>query len=198
MSPARTRSTYLGCPSPARYARAAVKSKLLTQYASHANMIADTFRAAFAKTKVGTHSVEMTAPQDSTKGGLLALQHVTLKPDTGMALVVGTVNAGEKRAELRSYAHVDKVNKERFKRDLPFDEASYQAFLEKAESVLAAFGIETVVTDAPHDAAPAFADANANANASAPSGPSWPVRILVVVVMLGVASAAGWYVLHMH
>ena len=68
-----------------------MKGKILTQYATHANTIADTFRAAFAKTKVGTHSVEMTAPQDSTKGGLLALQHVMLKPETGMGLVVAGV-----------------------------------------------------------------------------------------------------------
>jgi hypothetical protein len=136
-----------------------VKGKILTQYASHANTIADTVRAAFAKTKVGENTVEMTAPTDSTKGGLLALQHLTLKPPTGMALVVGTVNAGEKRAELRSYTHVQKLNEERFKRPLPFDEPAYKTFLDKAESVLGAFGIETTVTDAPKDVAPSFSDA---------------------------------------
>jgi hypothetical protein len=171
-----------------------VKGKLLTQYSAHANTIADTFRAAFAKTRVGTHVVEMTAPEGSTKGGLEALQHVTLKPDAGMALVVGTVNAGEKRAELRSYAHLDKVNQERFRRALPFDEPAYKEFLDKAASVLDAFGIETKVTDAPRDVAPSLADVKEMAPPSA--APFWAVRILVVVVMFGLASAAAWYVLH--
>ena len=171
-----------------------MKGKILTQYSSHANTIADTVRAAFMKTKVGGHTVEMTAPQDSTKGGLLALQHVTLKPETGMALVVGTVNAGEKRAELRSYAHVEKVNQERFKRALPFDADEYKTFLDKAESVLGAFGIETQVTDAPRDVAPSFADPKEVATTSAP--PSLALRIGVVVALLAVAGVAAWFVLH--
>jgi hypothetical protein len=166
--------------------------KILTQYASHANVIADTFRAAFTKTKVGSLGVEMTAPTDSTKGGLLALQHVTLKPETGMALVVGTVNAGEKRAELRSYAHVAKVNEERFKRPLPFDEAAYAAFLEKAEGVLGAFGIDTKVTDAPRDIAPSFADPEEAKPAPRSSGAT---LIAIVIMLLVLACAAAWYVL---
>lgn len=175
------------------YDRLVVKGKILTQYASHANTIADTFRAAFLKTKVGDHTVEMTAPTDSTKGGLLALQHVTLKPETGMALVVGTINAGEKRAELRSYAHVAKVNEERFKRPLPFDEPSYKTFLEKAESVLGAFGIEVVVTDAPRDTAPSFADAKEARPARAPLA-----MLVVALAVLGMllAAAGAWVALH--
>jgi hypothetical protein len=169
-----------------------VKGKILTQYASHANTIADTFRAAFMKTTVGDHTVEMTAPTDSTKGGLLALQHVTLKPETGMVIVVGTVNAGDKRAELRSYAHVAKMNEERFKRPLPFEEGAYKTFLEKAESVLAAFGIETTVTDAPRDVAPSFADATeANARAS-----SRTMLVLVALLALGIVAAGVWLALH--
>lgn len=166
--------------------------KVLTQYASHANTIADTFRAAFMKAKVGTHSVEMTAPTDSTKGGLLALQHVTLKPETGMALIVGTVNAGEKRAELRSYAHLSKVNEERFKRPLPFDEASYKTFLEKAEGVLGAFGIDTTVTDAPRDIAPSFADHQEVQPAPRSSN---AMLVAVVIVLLALASVAAWYIM---
>jgi len=170
-----------------------VKGKLLTQYSSHANTIADTVRAAFAKSKVGTtHTVEMTAPEGSTKGGLLALQHVMLKPETGMAMVVGTVNAGEKRAELRSYAHVAKVNEDRFKQPLPFDEASYKVFLEKAESVLGAFGIEAKVTDAPRDVAPSFADAQESKPTRAGNTLVW----VVLALCLAAAGAGAWYALH--
>ena len=170
-----------------------VQGKVLTQYSTHANMIADTVRAAFAKTKVGTHTVEMTAPQDSTKGGLLALQHVILKPETGMALVVGTVNAGDKRAELRSYAHVAKVNEERFKRPLPFDEPAYAVFLEKAESLLGAFGIETKVTDAPRDPAPSFADPQE----AAPTRNSRSAIVFALLALLLAGLGVGaWFALH--
>jgi len=156
--------------------------------------ITPTVRAAFAKTKVGTHSVEMTAPQDSTKGGLLALQHVILKPaPSGTALVVGTVNAGEKRAELRSYAHVTKVNEERFKRPLPFDEPAYAVFLEKAESVLGAFGIDTKVTDAPRDPAPSFADPGEVAPAR---GSRTTLILMMLALGVAVGGAAVWFALH--
>jgi hypothetical protein len=168
-----------------------VKGKLLTQYSSHANTIADTFRAAFAKSKVGEHLVDMTAPTDSTKGGLLALQHVTLKPETGMALVVGTVNAGEKHAEIRSYAHVTKLNEERFHRPLPFDDAAYAAFIEKATSVLGAFGIATTVTDAPRDTTPSL---NEPPRAVA-KPPSKVLPIVLAIVFLLVAAAAATFIL---
>lgn len=170
-----------------------MKGKILTQYSSHANTIADTVRAAFTKSRVGTHSVEMTAPEGSTKGGLLALQHVTLKPETGMAMVVGTVNAGEKRAELRSYAHVAKVNEERFRKPLPFDEESYKAFLEKAESVLGAFGIETKVTDAPRDTAPSFADEK---EARPTTRSSNTLVWIVLALCLALAGGGAWFALH--
>ena len=166
-----------------------MKGKVLTQYSTHANMIADTVRAAFAKTKVGTNSVEMTAPQDSTKGGLLALQHLILKPQTGMALVVGTVNAGDKRAELRSFAEIRKVNEERFKRPLTFDEPAYAVFLEKASSVLSAFGIEATVTDAPRDPAPSFAD-------PMEAAPAPKSRTALFLVLLALVVGAGvWFAL---
>ncbi len=131
-----------------------MKKQVLTEYSGFANTIADTFRAAFKTMKVGDHAVEMTAPEGSTHGGLLALQHVTLVPPSGMSLVVGTVNAGEKRAELRSYDHVRRVHEERFKRGLPFEQGPYDQMLEKAESVLGAFGMAVAVTDAPLDTAP--------------------------------------------
>jgi hypothetical protein len=169
-----------------------VKGKILTQYSSHANTIADTVRAAFAKTKVGDNTVEMTAPSDSTKGGLLALQHLTLKPASGMALVVGTVNAGEKHADLRSYAHVAMLNEERFKKPLSFDEPTYKTFLEKAESVLGAFGIETTVTDPPADASPSLANARDTRPAPRSLG---PILIAFGVAMFVAVIAAIWVAL---
>jgi hypothetical protein len=169
-----------------------VKGQVLTQYSSHANVIADTFRAAFTKTKVGDLAVEMTAPADSTRGGLLALQHVMLKSSSGLALVVGTVNAGAMRSELRSYAYLAKLNVERFKRPLPFDEPAYATFLEKAESVLGAFGIEVVLSDAPHEPAPAIVDEVASPPAR--RAPLVPVIVGVLIVL--VVGTGVWLALH--
>ncbi len=168
--------------------------RVLTEYASHANTIADTFRAAFAKTKVGDFTVVMTAPADSTKGGLLALQHVTLQPPSGMALVVGTLNAKDKRAELRSHSFVAEIHRERFKKELPFDEATYKEFLEKAEAVIGAFGVEVAVTDAPRDRAPSFADdKEKTSTTSEPARPN--VTLWLVVLALAIAFAGGglWF-----
>jgi len=171
---------------------------MLTQYSSHANTIADTVRAAFAKTKIGDHTVEMTAPEGSTKGGIEALQHLTLKPPAGLVLVVGTVNAAEMRAEIRSYEHVAKVSQERFKKPLPFDALVYAAFLEKAGSVLGAFGIETKVTDAPHDTAPSFADERERRrgdHSTLPAKTRSPLGVVLVLVAIALIGAAAWFAL---
>ncbi|MBX3191557.1 MAG: hypothetical protein KF819_31475 [Labilithrix sp.] len=171
-----------------------MKPAVLTQYSSHANTIADTFRAAFAKTKVGDHTVEMTAPEGSTGGGLLALQHITLKPESGMALVVGTVNAGEKRVELRSYAHVAKVSMDRFKRPLTFDEPSYGAYVDKATTILSAFGLDVVVSDA--GSAPTLDEEEAPLASSPPPKRSWlPIALFVIAVGLAIGGGGAWWLL---
>ncbi|HEY8076848.1 MAG TPA: hypothetical protein VIF62_22130 [Labilithrix sp.] len=170
-----------------------MKKQVLTEYSGFANTIADTFRAAFKTMKVGDHAVEMTAPEGSTHGGLLALQHVTLKPPSGMALVVGTVNAGEKRSELRSFAHLSRVHDERFKAALPFDEASYKDMLEKAESVLGAFGMEVVVTEAPAVVAAPIAN---DAPAEEPAQPSRTLLYGGVALAVVVVLALAWAVVN--
>jgi len=124
--------------------------KILTQFSSHANTIADTFRAAFVKTQLGDCTVEMTAPEESTRGGLFGLQHLTLRSPSGMAIIAGSVHAGEKKAELRAFSVVARLHEERFKRAPSFSEADYAAFLAKAEPILAAFALEvTHIADLP-------------------------------------------------
>ena len=124
--------------------------KVLTQFSSHANTIADTFRAAFVKTRLGDCTVEMTAPEESTRGGLFGLQHLTLRNPSGMAIVVGSVHAGEKKAELRAFTLVASVHEERFKQPPSFGEADYAAFLAKAEPIFGAFGLDvTVIRELP-------------------------------------------------
>jgi hypothetical protein len=177
--------------------------KVLTQYAEHANMIADTFRAAFAKSKIGPFTVTMTAPKESTGGGEQALQHVTLTPASGMALVIGTINAKEKRAELRNYEHVTKIHRERFKTDTPFDEAAYKELLEKAQGVLGAFDLETIVADAPPVVVAPVAVADPTEQSlpldtgdAAPLQRTW-VWIAVLALCVAFAAGAVWYALQL-
>jgi hypothetical protein len=161
--------------------------ELLTQFSGHANTIADTFRAAFAKHRVGGCSIDMTAPEGSTHGGLLALQHLTLHPADGMNIVVGTVNAQEKRAELRAYDVVGKSYEERFKKPVPFARAEYEGFVEKSKPILAAFGLEVVITDAPRAPLVSAPEAPAPAD-DAVSAKRWRLFLVIsIVLFVGIA-----------
>jgi hypothetical protein len=176
------------------------KVKVLTQYASHANTIADTFRAALAQTKIGEHTIDMTAPEESTHGGRLALQHVVFRAPSGMALVVGVVNAGAKRAELRTFGHVVKMYFERFKKTAPFTEADYDAFVERSTGILGAFGLEIERKDPDPSAGKDDEDAAQRASmASLPPAPARPSRALpiaaavVVLALIVGGGVAFWF-----
>jgi hypothetical protein len=67
---------------------------------------------------------------------------------SGLALVVGTVNCVEHKAELHPYPYVAGMHQERFKEPLDFDVVAYQAFLEKARVVLGGLGIDVSVAGA--------------------------------------------------
>ncbi len=120
---------------------------LLTQTSVQAQVIADTFRSAFAAKKLGDCSVEMTAPQDSTRNGALALQHITLKGPTGLSLVIGRVNAPEKKATMRTYYAVGRLFQDRFKKSPPFEQHAYDEMVSTARSLLTAFGVDVELTD---------------------------------------------------
>lgn len=165
-------------------------SKVLTEYSTHATLIAETFRAAFAQTRIGDLSVEMTAPEGSTKGGLLALQHVTLKPVEGLALVVGSVHSGERRADLRTYEHVANVHAERFKRPMPCDAATYQAFLDRARTVLAGLGLSVTIADPAPAPTPPIVPEDLHQEVERGSRPL--VWISVLLVSVGLAALAVW------
>ncbi|MDF2695088.1 MAG: hypothetical protein K0S65_3471 [Labilithrix sp.] len=170
--------------------------KVLTQFSSHANTIADTFRAAFVKTKLGECTVEMTAPEESTRGGLYGLQHATLRSPSGMAIVAGSVHAGEKRAELRAFGLVSQLYAERFKQPPQFTEAEYGAFLTKAEPILAAFGLDVkVIAELPKGR---VSDPPEPVTPSLPPGAArkrmvtWVLFLIAVLVIAGGGLFWGW------
>jgi hypothetical protein len=120
---------------------------MLTQTSVQAQVIADTFRAAFAAQKIGEFSVEMTSPEGSTRGGALAMQHILLKAPTGLSLVVGRVNAPERKATLRTFYAVQQLHQQRFQKPVSFEAAAYDGMLETAKSLIGAFGVEIILTD---------------------------------------------------
>jgi hypothetical protein len=126
----------------------------LTAIAAHAHTVADTVRAAFGAPLVGGLTVELTVPEQTTKGGLLALQHLVLRSPAGHTVVVGAVNVVEKYAELRSYEFVRRACELRFEAPPLFDAFAYGAIVERAAQVFENFGLTIRVADPWEDLAP--------------------------------------------
>lgn len=165
-----------------------MKHDLFTHRALQGSRIAAAFRGEFATTKVGDLVPEISEPEESTRGGALALQHVALKSPHGHSLVVGTVNALERRAELRSFAFVAGMHEARFQKPPPFDAAAYADFIARIERLFGDQGIKTGVTgDAPMTAP------SSNAETYAPgSTPERGVARWLVAFMIGVAVAVAF------
>ena len=96
----------------------------------------------------GEYVPELTAPEGvSTGGGVQALQRLRLVPQRSgfPTLVAGSANQKEGLAELRSWDHLDAIHRQRFKKPLPLDRASYDAFLELSKSFLDVLHLKTVI-----------------------------------------------------
>lgn len=154
-------------------------SKVMTQFALQANTIAETLRAQFAKTQLGDCKVEMSAPEESTRGGHFGLQQVMLRNPSGMAIVAASVHVGERKAELRTYATVSRLHMERFKRPPTFTETDYAGFLAKANPLLAAFNLQ--VTTMADEAVP-IASPTGPTEDSAPAGSNQLFRLIAFIV----------------
>jgi len=121
-----------------------------TQHAARAATLADQFRRAVVSYPVGPYQGDMTAPEESTAGGVQALQHVRLVPvnGRGRTYVVGNANRSERVAELRSLEFVDRVSRERFGHPSGLDPAAYATFIGGAAEFLEMFGLHVTFADA--------------------------------------------------
>jgi hypothetical protein len=136
--------------------REASVEKLRTRLARKFTTLADEVTSSFDDLRIGAGSwtVELTAPDGmSTAGGKRVLQHLRLRPTRqGFAVLVGgVVNAVEKTAELRDFAHMQTMYRARFGRDLEIAAAEWEQFLRMAEVVLRRAGIQTSRVAAPKD-----------------------------------------------
>ncbi|AKU99014.1 hypothetical protein AKJ09_05678 [Labilithrix luteola] len=115
----------------------ALKTRMTRKFTT----LADDVNAQLKDVRVGklAYQPELLAPEGpSTGGGKRALQHLRLRSLTKGAgeVVAGSVNGVEQWAELRDWNHVALVYRLRFKRTIGLTPDEWQAFLERAESVL--------------------------------------------------------------
>jgi hypothetical protein len=130
----------------------ALRTKLAQKFVT----LADSVTEAFGDFSIGAaaYAVELTAPQGmSTGGGKQALQHLRLRPrrEGYSALVAGTVNQVERRAELRDFDHVAITHEVRFRQPLDIKNQEWEQFLRKAEVVLNDAGIQSMRTPPPRE-----------------------------------------------
>jgi hypothetical protein len=126
------------------------KAALQTYHALQASELAAAVNEALKKVRLapGDYAAELTEPEGpSTGGGLQAMQHVRLVPRLAghPTLVVGHANQADKKAELRTYDHLDAVHRQRFKRPLALDRAQYDDFATMARGLLEALHFRTTL-----------------------------------------------------
>lgn len=179
---------------------------LRTQFALRQQDLAATFNAAMSKTRIapGDYAPELMAPEGpSTGGGVQALQRMRLVPKAQgyPTLVIGSVNQSEGTAALRSFDHLDAVNRERFKRGVALDRAQYDTFVGMVQNFLGVMRLRVSVEAPP---APGEAPLSSMRDPSSPAlpTPSAGGASYVIVFVLGgaaaffllaAAAAAYWY-----
>jgi hypothetical protein len=139
---------------------------------------------------------ELTAPDGpSTGGGKRAVQHIKIVPAAGATVVLGSTNAAEGTAEVRSYEYLAWVHEQRFKgKPLPLAQSDYQLLHGKVVRFLALEKLKVSQVEPPVEAAPAAAVPAAAENpppapikepaAASESGPASTVGTGVVIALL--------------
>ena len=122
-----------------------------TQFTMKALTLADYFNASIGSKRVSGHKVVLAAPDGpSTAGGKLALQHISLIPDAGGATITaGSANQADKTAELRTFAQLDQLHRQRFKgKPLPVDKVAYNELLKRMQQFFSEQKLAIVIVDA--------------------------------------------------
>ena len=112
---------------------------LRTRFAVRALDFAETFNAGLGALSLqpGAYQPQLTTPDGpSTGGGVQAVQHVRLvAARQGFpSILVGSANQRSGTAELRSFAYIDAVHRQRWKRPVPLDRNDYEDFVHAAQN----------------------------------------------------------------
>ncbi|MEO7331722.1 MAG: hypothetical protein ABI193_24315 [Minicystis sp.] len=152
-----------------------------TAFALAAVEFANYFDEQFGELRIGSttpYRPELAVPQGmSTAGGAQALQHIVLQPSRqGVApLTVGWVNRRGWTAQIRSFACLDEMHRQRFpNRRFDLDAASYQSFLARAQTFLEGQGMTVQI------------ELNAPAPLSGRPSPGGNQNQGIVVMILGI------------
>lgn len=106
---------------------------LFTELATHAIELSKLFALFVANPPIptagGVFAIELMTPHGpSTGGGAQALQHIRFVHGD-LTIVVGSIDQVAAVIELRGYDHLGELFARRWKRDLPFARAAYEAFV---------------------------------------------------------------------
>lgn len=174
-----------------------------TAFASKALELSDMFMIKFGRRAFGgaiSRTVHVAPPEESTAGGRLAREAISLIPAGGAAgatLVIGWMNVAENRAELRAYPVLAEIHRQRFGGVLDLSRPDYDGFLDEARRFFSEEGIALELLSEPPAPPPSKASASAVQGTSVPrSAPSDGVPLGVVaallVVTVGIGIGIGW------
>ncbi|HEX3772157.1 MAG TPA: hypothetical protein VHV30_14875 [Polyangiaceae bacterium] len=167
------------------------RAALQTFHALQASDMASAFNDALKKVRLqpGDYAPELTTPEgQSTGGGVLANQRLRLVSSQGLpALVVGAANHAEKRAELRTFEHLDAVHVKRFRRPVAIDRTQYEDFLRLAKQLLDALQLRTTLVGPPTD----LEDENSEVRSGGHAG-RWVLAFLLGAIVTAAVGFGIW------
>lgn len=127
-------------------ARTGPRRAYLTELATKAFDLADTFNLMFEEPFVGWKA-ELAKPGMSTAGGKQALHHIGLLAQGGGTLVIGHIDSSTNKAEIRTYERVDAMHRERFQSPFPIAPEDWDAFANKVARFLRTEGFTITLVD---------------------------------------------------
>jgi hypothetical protein len=170
-----------------------------TAFASKALELSEMFMIKFGRTRFSGNVprvVKVQAPEESTGGGAQAREPIALIPEggSGGTIVVGWINVGANRAELRAYHVLAELHRRRYNENLDIPKHEYDQFLEDARSFFAEEDIPSRIVDEVPDAAPlkSAPEAGGGAVASSGGGMSGTAVMLMAVAAVVIGLAIGY------
>ena len=156
-----------------------------TVYAGKSVALAEVFKYTVGKEPILGPVIcrlELSAPtEESTDGGRLAMQHVSIVPEGGgPTVVIGTAYQLDRLVELRSYASVADTYKKRFRTSsFPVTPNQYDEMTRRLKGFFDQFEFQLTVGEAPLPGARPTQDeaARGGADAARASAPTRPTKL---------------------
>jgi hypothetical protein len=155
--------------------RVTYEKKAMTMFAQAALAASELITTKFAQTRFSgsvIRVVNVEAPKvESTQGGKQARESIVLKPENGDvagAITCGFLDIGIRACELRSYASLSMLHRQRFNAPLDLHQSEYEKFMKELVALLEGEGFAIKIIEPEEQQA----KANAAGNVPARSGGS--------------------------